>query len=172
MNLYTCKNYFPNFFIIIVTLIPVAIGVYCVLNYKNPFVQNKTSLLRTAILFLVIGMMFFLIYLCSYFSNYKNIYQKIKTGEVKTVEGVVSNLSTSDFLENRYDTFDIEGVEFSISSNALTPGYNRIAAHGGIINREGMYVKIKYVEYKYERFIVVINIPQNTNQKTGDGSLS
>lgn len=38
----------------------------------------------------------------------------------------------------------------------MQPGYSRVAAHGGVLNKEGMYVKISYIECKNERYIMSI----------------
>lgn len=147
MNTYTCRHYIPNFLIIIATLIPLAIGIYMALNYNNPFARNKRKLLCEAIIFIAIGITMLSVYLFSYFDNYAHIYAKIGTDEVRMVEGQVCNLETTDFLEARSDHFTVNGVDFWISYNRTTPGYNKPAAYGGVINKDGLWVRITYIEY-------------------------
>lgn len=156
MNNYICNKYLPNFLFIAIILLLIIIGIYFLINYKNPFVVSINKLLISGIALLVVGVCFAIIYLNSYICNYKNIFLKSKTSELIIVDGVVEDFKPTDFLSGRYDSFTISGVEFTVSHLSLEPGYNRCAAYGGIINHNGQNLKIGYIEYKNNRYIMSI----------------
>lgn len=158
MNVYTCKTYLPFIPIILATLIPVLFGIYFVANFKNPFSREPGRVLLSGIVLILLGVFFLSMYVHTYIDNYRNIFLKKQNGQVEVVEGVITDFTPSDFLDNRADSFMINGVDFTIRSNSLAPGYNKIAARGGVINAEGMFVRIKYVLYNDEKHIVSIDI--------------
>ncbi|MBQ9860161.1 MAG: hypothetical protein IJO76_05745 [Clostridia bacterium] len=174
MNIYNCKHYFPNLLVISIALIPMAIGIYYLFNYQNPFAKEPAKVVRDGIVFLGIGVIFFTIYVASFVDNYINVFIPGKNGQLEYVEGLVTDLSPSDFREHGADEFSVNNVRFIISNNPLSPGYNRTAANGGVISSNGMSVKIGYVEYKNHLYIMCINVldDQTIRQgtKTGDGS--
>lgn len=158
MNLYTCKHYYPNLLIIVVTLIPIAIGVFFLLNFKNQHIKDTKRLLTEAVVFITIGIVFLLIYIFSYMSSYHHIFLAKDSDDLQTVEGPLTELTTTDFFEGRSDTFRVNGMEFFVSANPLSPGYHKPVAYGGVLNREGMNVRISYIEYDNNRYIMSIDL--------------
>lgn len=160
MNVYSCKNYFPFIPIILATLIPICIGVYYIANYKNPFVNEPNRVALYGVILIALGAFFLSIYVYTYADNYRNIFLKAQKGQTEVVEGKIENFVPSDFLEHGADHFEINGIEFVVRPHSLAPGYHKIAARGGAIKTEGMLVRIKYVEYDKEVFIVSIDVLQ------------
>ena len=112
------------------------------------------------IVLIILGVFFLSIYIYTYTDNYRNIFLKAQNGQTEVVEGKITNFVPSDFLEHGADHFAINGIEFAVRPHSLAPGYNKTAARGGALNTEGMLVRIEYVVYDNEAFIVSIDILQ------------
>ena len=147
MNLYTCKHFFPNFIILFALIVSLIFSIF-LLTRKD---------LRKGLVILVISMVFLLIYLGTYLNYYYNVYRLKDTDKIQVVEGRITNLDKTGFWEARYDSFSINDTEFFVSCNPLEPGYHRPSVYGGCLSREGMYVKISYVEYDGNRYIMAID---------------
>ncbi|MGM9680126.1 MAG: hypothetical protein ACI3XR_01325 [Eubacteriales bacterium] len=62
------------------------------------------------------------------------------SGEYQTVTGVVRNYSESG---NHRVSYEVEGIKFSNYTSAVAFGY--FPTNGGIINKDGIRVEIKYI---------------------------
>ena len=159
MNVYSCKTYLPFIPIILVTLIPVVIGIYFVANFKNPFAKDPTKVVLSGIALIVLGVFFLSVYIYSYIDNYQNVFLPAQSGKGVTIEGRIADFNPSDFLDNRADRFSVNGIEFAVSPNSLAPGYHKTASKGGVLNSEGLFVRITYVKHNNEVYIVSITSP-------------
>lgn len=162
--MYTCKYYLPAAFGIIPVAVAV-VGVYFLMNVNNPFTEDRRKPLLWGCAFLAVGLIVSLVFIWSYVSNYKNIYLPYKNGNYAEVEGRVEELKIIPFMGNGEDEFCVNGVKFSIGNPSL-PGYQKQAAHHGLINRVGMYVKIKYVPGRENNYIMELEIVSLTDGDT------
>ena len=147
MNLYTCKYFFPNFVIIFVLIVSLILSIILLIRKD----------VRKGIIILVISMFLLLIYLGTYLNYYYNVYSLKDTDKIQVVEGQITDLTTTGFWEARYDSFFINDVEFFVSCNPLEPGYHRPSVYGGCLSHEGMCVRISYIEYNGNRYIMAID---------------
>lgn len=154
--MYTCKYYLPAIY----GVIPVAValvGAYFLANISNPFTEDKRKPLLWGSAFLIVGIIVSLVFISSYISNYKNVYLPYKKGNYMEVEGEVEELKTVPFMGNGEDEFCVNGIRFSIG-NPFLPGYQKQAAHHGLITNEGMYVKIRYIPGQETDYIMELEI--------------
>lgn len=171
MYVYECKNYFITPIILIPLLISI-FGIYCLFNLTNPFVISIRKTLVMGLICILIGITAFLCILFNYINEYKNVFLEYKNGNYKVVEGYVTDLKVAYFLDSGSDNFKINNQKFDLGID-FGVGYKRGAAYGGAINKNGLYLKIKYISYKNSQRIMSIEKTQRqgTVQKTGDGSL-
>ncbi len=154
--MYNCKH----FFITPVILIPLAIfafGIYCLLNIKNPFVISAKRIFVFGTLCTLISLIAISAILFNYIKEYKNVFLEYKKGNYEEIEGYVSELEVAPFLGSGTDSFVIDDKKFN-SGIDFGAGYKRGAAYGGIINKNGLHVKIKYVPYEDTLHIMYIKI--------------
>lgn len=147
MNLYTCKHFYPNLIIILATVLPIVLGI--ILLVKKD--------VKKGIIILIVSLLFLMIYIGTYLNYYFNVYMLRNTSEVQIVEGQLTDLNKTDFWEMRYDLFLVNDIEFFVSCNPLEPGYHKPAVYGGCLSQEGMYVKIAYIEYNGNKYIMSID---------------
>lgn len=147
MNLYTCEHFYPNLIIIFTIMLSIILSIVLLIRKD----------VRKGIIILVISVLLLLIYVGTYLNYYYNIYAIRDTDKVQVVEGQITDLNKTGFWELRYDSFFINDIEFFVSCNPLEPGYHRPAAYGGCLSREGMYVRIGYIEYNGNRYIMSID---------------
>lgn len=156
MNAYNCKHFFPNP-VAFIPLLVCGFGIYCLCNLKNPFLLNSKRVLATGICCALLGGAVFLSLVFSYFKEYKNVFLKYKRGNYQEIEGYVDDLKVASFLDSGADYFSVANVEFTLGAD-FGAGYKRPAAYGGVINKEGMYVNIKYIPYNDCLHIMSIDI--------------
>lgn len=157
--MYECKSYFPPL-IIIFPIALLGFGIYCFLNINNPFVFSKVRICGTAIGYSLAGLLVLTLMLYSYIDSYQNIYLPYKHGEYIEVEGYVSELKTAYFMDKGGDSFKINEKAFSYGT-LFDVGYQKLAANGGMINKEGLHVKVRYVEYDKELHIMYLQLLNN-----------
>ena len=104
------------------------------------------------------------IYLNPIFKAYSN--HKYDTGNYEEIEGYVSDLQVSPFLDSGADSFKINNIEFDLGID-FGVGYKKGAAYGGIVNKNGLHVKIKYIPYEHNLRIMHITVIDEKN--AGDG---
>ena len=95
----------------------------------------------------------------SYFGS-KRIYSQYQKGNAQIVEGEVSEYHANLEQNNLPDSFLVDNVRFEIPCFTTPWGYPLRQQDGGIL-KEGMYVKIYYVSYKYENVIMKVEIQTN-----------
>ena len=147
MNLYTCRHFYPNLIIIFATIVPIILSIILLIRKDA----------RKGIIILVISTLLLLIYIGTYLEFYFHVYALRDTEKIQIVEGQITDLNKTGFWELRYDSFFINDIEFFVSCNALEPGYHRPSAYGGCLSREGMRVRIGYIEYNGNRYIMSID---------------
>lgn len=155
-NIYDFAVYIPSIFYLIPILL-LGIGVYFLLNIKNPYVEKRISLLLFGIIFSVVGLVSTVLCSIEVVSSYKNIVIPYYNGNYYEIEGQVDNLKTTSFLGNGIDTFTINNVEFEVGNSK--PGYQKQAAYGGAITQNGQVVKIKYIHSYDVNYIMSISVP-------------
>jgi len=156
MNVYDYKYFFPNP-IILIPLVILGFGVYCLCNLHNPFAPSLKRVLMVGLCCIIIGGICFFACAFSYWAQYKNVYLPYKNGNYEEAEGYVSDFHAAGFLDSGADRFTVDHREFVIGAD-LEIGYKRGAAYGGAINRNGLYVKIRYVPYKDSLHIMRLDI--------------
>ena len=104
---------------------------------------------------ILIGTTAFFCILFNYIKEYNNVFLEYKIGNYKEVEGYVTDLKVAYFLDSGSDSFKINNLKFDLGID-FGVGYKRGAAYGGIINKNGMYLKIKYISYKNTKRILSI----------------
>lgn len=147
MNLYTCKHFYPNLIIILATIVPIILSI----------ILLKKNIVKKGIVILIISLLLLTIYIGTYLDYYFNVYALKDTEAVQITEGQLLNLKKTEFWEFRYDSFFINDIEFFVSCNPLEPGYHQPAAYGGCLSQEGMRVKITYIEYNGNKYIMSID---------------
>lgn len=86
------------------------------------------------------------IFVCSIeYHAYKNIISAYKEGKYNTTEGYVENFIPGSYRDGEKESFDVNGVHFEYSDYENTQGYNVTRSHGGVIRKEGQYLKIGYI---------------------------
>ena len=154
--MYNCKH----FFITPIILIPLALfvfGIYCLFNIKNPFVTSVKRIFIFGVVCALMSLIVFSVILFNYIKEYKNVFLEYKNGNYEEIEGYVSELEVAPFLGSGTDSFVINDKKFD-SGIDFGAGYKRGAAYGGIINKNGLHVKIKYISYKNTLHIMYIDI--------------
>ena len=154
--MYDCKLFLPTTII----LIPIAVfgfGIYCCLNLNNPFVISVKRIFALGFICMLLSIIVILTILFSYIQEYRNVFLEYKNGNYEEIEGYVSQLRVSHFLDSGADSFKINNKEFDLGID-FGVGYKKGAAYGGIINRNGLYVKIKYIPYKGNLRIMNIRV--------------
>jgi hypothetical protein len=66
---------------------------------------------------------------------------RVVEGPVENFEAITRTRTTSIL---NIDTFTVQGVRFRFTGASHSIGYHRVSAHGGVINRNGLYVRIHY----------------------------
>ena len=95
----------------------------------------------------------------SYFGSMR-VYSEYQKGNAQIVEGEVSEYHANLEQNNLPDFFLVDNVRFEIPCFTTPWGYPLRQQDGGIL-KEGMYVKIYYVSYKYENVIMKVEIQTN-----------
>ena len=155
-KVYDFVIYLPHIFYLVPFLF-LGIGIYLLLNLKNPYVDKRFNLILFGVVFSVLGLLVSV--MCSFdvVSNYKDIVIPYCNGEYLEVEGQVENLEIEPFLGKGNDSFSVNGIEFDIGSSTK-PGYQKQAAYGGKITENGQEVKIKYIEAHGFNYIMSLSI--------------
>ena len=157
-KVYDFAVYLPHIFYIIPFLF-LGIGIYLLLNLKNPYVDKRFNLILFGMIFSVLGL--FASVMCSLdvVSSYKDIVIPYCNGEYLETQGPVENLETKPFLGKGNDSFTVNDIEFDIG-NSTKPGYQKQAAYGGKITENGQKVKIKYIESGGFNYIMSLSITE------------
>ncbi len=153
--IYECNHYIPNVFCLIPVVI-MSIGIHFLKNLKNPYLQKPKEALFFGSIFAIVGLIVTIIMILTIISNYKNIYFPYKNGKYKEVEGEVHNLYNVEFMGNGDDQFIIDGINFRVGAGTFSPGYKKNAANGGVFTKNEMKVKIRYIRYNNENYIMKI----------------
>lgn len=122
-------------------------------------VKWKKEVLSTKLLLLFLMMFFCFLLLCNlyeYVDVRLNITEKYKFGIVEVVEGEIYDYESVNKNERGMDHFFVDGVEFSLSS-FTGYGYNIKQRDGGIL-KNGIYVRIYYIPYKYENVMMKLEL--------------
>lgn len=81
-------------------------------------------------------------------------------GEYEIVEGYVENFHPMPDTGRSNESFKINGIFFSYSDYEIQQGYHNARSHGGVIEGDGQYLKIGYVQLylnsEYRNVIVYI----------------
>jgi hypothetical protein len=87
----------------------------------------------------------------------KEVYDEYLSGNYEIVEGEISDYERKEESHWRGDCdyFYVNGIEFSITPMGVPWGYPLKQSEGGVL-KDGMYVKIFYVEYTYQNIIMRI----------------
>lgn len=135
-------------------IIFIGIGVLCLCTYYvwNLIHNPAARAVKKTYIFVVgtfaVGMTAFLGALLPFIASVR-MNRAYNKGKAQTVVGTVENLKTIKFLGSGCDTFTVDGAPFNVGLS-LSPGYQKAASYGGIINKEGMKVRIDYFSSREE----------------------
>lgn len=87
---------------------------------------------------------------------YNKLMNAYESGQYEIVEGYVENFKPMPYEGHSNESFEINGVEFSYSDYEITSGYHNAKSHGGVIEGNGQYLKIGYVQNVQGNTIVYI----------------
>lgn len=94
--------------------------------------------------------------------------QMIDNGEYKTVEGYVENFYYSSRFSHQDgpEHFEVNGVYFEYDGSIGSDGYNKTASHGGVVRKDGQYLKIRYIpdlQTGQNKIVYISEIPQEND---------
>ena len=97
-------------------------------------------------------------FVCTEYTK-QNLYiiNRYKTGDYSIVEGTVENYKPMPVEGHANESFSISGIEFSYSNISSMAGYSKTKHYGGVITGDGQRLKVGYVEYKGNKYIVYIS---------------
>ena len=78
-------------------------------------------------------------------SEHFELKERVARENLYVVEGYVENYHPMPREGHDLESFEINGVYFEYSDFKVINGYNNSASHGGVVTRNGQYLKIKYV---------------------------
>ena len=88
--------------------------------------------------------------------SYHAIKTQIAAGVYEEVFGVVEHFSPMPWSGKKQETFVLDGDSFSYSTFGVQPGYHTAASWGGVINRNGQHLRIRYVGAGENKIIIWI----------------
>lgn len=77
--------------------------------------------------------------------DYQDKKQLLESGDVYCVEGYTENYHAMSVEGHETEYLKIDGVLFEYTNFEIVNGYNCPAAYGGVITKNGQYLKIKYI---------------------------
>lgn len=95
-------------------------------------------------LFLGVGLLAAVMGFADTYGDYRSLRRALDSGQYRTVEGAVRNFRPMPAAGWGWETFEVEGVTFRLTTSALNPAFNRTRAEGGPV-AEGVHVRIAYV---------------------------
>jgi len=107
-----------------------------------------------------IGVGIFLLSTIGMSAEHKEYKEKLANNDVFIVEGYVENFHPMPYEGHDTERFEINGIHFEYSDYYITNGYHKSASHGGVVKKNGQYLKVKYVveelEGEHENIILYI----------------
>ncbi len=122
-------------------------------------IKEKTFGNIAVLILLILPSVSFLVWDWRYVSDKNKEYSLIlHRGAYKTVEGRVRNVRV---LYGKHDMqyFSVNGVNFKITENTGSGGFNRTIIKGGPL-RENVYVRLSYIESYGDKIILRVEIAQ------------
>jgi len=136
------------------------VGVYLILNVKNPYVIKKVPHLIASLIWLVISGFLIVNLMIHSLTVYRHVYLPYTNGEYEIVEGEVQDFDPASYeyiISLGADQFMVEGITFSVGNLELA-GLRKNAANGGPIYIEGQRVVIYYIPLYGKNYIVRIDV--------------
>ena len=140
------KDFSTNFIPLIVGIGFLCISLLFVWNKKtNP--KDSNSLFFRVIGFVVgpLGIGMAVLSMWGMIAEHFVLVDRIASEDVYVVEGYVENFHPMPREGHDHESFEINGVYFEYSDYKVMNGYNNSASHGGVVTKNGQYLKIKYV---------------------------
>lgn len=109
-----------------------------------------------SVLLFVLGAIITLVDFYRFYDYKRNVVEMYKNGNYLIVEGAVIP-KDMDNIPNGYDEFTINGITFEIGQKDK-PGLQTKYYYGGPLTGDNQTVKICYVTYKGENFIMKLEI--------------
>jgi len=136
-------------------------------NYKMKKKVVKIIVIAFCSVFILILSLVAVPFISSDLKTYNDTYKKYKNGDYKEVEGYVRNfkIKQDKDLGSDDEEFFINGVHFVVYAGEPWPyWYSPSNNGGGIINRDGQYVRVKYETHIYpngeeRNYIMEIYLP-------------
>ena len=125
----------------IIIILTIVLFYFLIDKYLEDYIQIRLSFIISFIVVIVLGSCFSNFF--SY-SAYQSIKNKYLNKQYKVVEGYVENVSVEYSRINK-QRFSVQNVNFEISDNITTGGYNTTIIEGGKI-RENEFIRLHYIE--------------------------
>lgn len=134
-------------------------GARIIFNINNPFVENLFIHIVMMVIFFGLGIWTggYLFYLLM--RGNKEVVLPFRKGQFSLVSGPAKSVFLAEFGGGP-DRFEVEGIKFSVVIFSLLPGYNRQAAYGGVVVREGDFLEVKYISFFGDNRILELTIIQ------------
>ena len=139
---------------VMLCLIPVFIIALLIIFWKKVDIGVRcfVSSIIVFILFIIFSQVYIAI------DSKHKVYNAYVSGEYLTVEGVISEYTLAEEGQpNLPDRFYVNDVRFSVPGFVSIWGYPLKQVDGGIL-KDGIYVRICYIPYKFENVIMKLEI--------------
>ena len=139
---------------VMLCLIPVFIIALLIIFWKKVDIGVRcfVSSIIVFILFIIFSQVYIAI------DSKHKVYNAYVSGEYLTVEGVISEYTLAEEGQpNLPDSFYVNDVSFSVPGFVSIWGYPLKQVDGGIL-KDGIYVRICYIPYKFENVIMKLEI--------------
>ncbi len=88
--------------------------------------------------------------------EYETVVEGYHRGEYLVVEGEVENFSAMPKAGHGTESFTVKGVDFEYTFYEVRYSYHQPLVEGGVIEGDGQYVRIGYLEFDGQNHIVLI----------------
>ncbi len=108
--------------------------------------------------------------LCAYYvlqgqlEMYRKVIIPYANGQYEIVEGYVHDFIPMPPEGHSREMFDIDNVHFEYSDYLISVGCNRTKNNGGIIRRNGQYLKVGYVYFNESYGNIIVYIEEITRE--------
>lgn len=138
----------------IILIAAILLTYFIISKYFKDIIEIKLSFIIMLVAVIIAGSIIF-----SYFKylTYQSIKDDYLNRKVKVIEGYVKNVSMQ-YGRITIQHFTIQNIDFQISDNIITGGYNKTISKGGVI-RQNEFIRLHYIEkYNDEKIIIKLEV--------------
>lgn len=146
------KSSFPWLILVVGGLICIVLIFIALSHWKHKSIGEKLFIIVPIV---VIGIYLAWIYQCL---TVPDFYSQYRNGEFQICEGVIEEYRPALVEGDAVDRFSVNGMSFLISDSPLYGyGYPLRQMDGGVL-KEGMNVRICYIQYEFQNVIMRIEV--------------